>query len=91
MKKPPVFPGIHPVGPCLDRLFHQERIALPRLLACTFAPDGLKAAAIEDNPRHIEARQRDVEYSACWELKRYGCILLAANPYAAKLAEKAAA
>lgn len=94
MKGSPVFPGIHPVGPCLDRLFHQEHIALPRLLACTFAPDGLKAAAIADNPLHVEARQLDLEYSAAWELQRYGAILLPANPYAAMLqpaAQKAAA
>ncbi len=82
MRKSPVLPGIHPVGPCLDRLFWQEHLALPRLLACPFAPAGLKAAAIEENPRDIEALQFDLEYSACWELQRYGCILLAANPYA---------
>jgi hypothetical protein len=85
MRKPPAFLplGIHPVGPCLDRLFHQEHIAIPRLLACTFAPEGLKVSAIEDNPQHIEDRQKDLKYSAAWELQRYGCILLAFNPYSA--------
>lgn len=75
------FPGIHPVKHCLDRLFDKEVMALSRLLACEYAPAGLKQAAIAEHPRDVEARRFDLEYAACWELQRYGCILLGSNPY----------
>ncbi len=81
MKTAPVFPGIHPVGPCLERLHDCEVLALSRLLACRFAPQGLKDAVIAEHPERIEARKFDLEYAACWELQQYGCICLDRNPY----------
>jgi hypothetical protein len=92
----PVFPGIHPVGPCLDRLFDREVMALSRFLAFEAAPfvdattgrtvpapdlAGLKAAIIAEQPERVEARKFDLEFAACWELQTYGAILLDENPY----------
>jgi hypothetical protein len=89
--------GIHPAGPCLDRLFDREVMALSRFLAFAAAPfvdattgravpapdlEGLKAAVIAEQPERVDARKFDLEYAACWELQRYGCICLERNPYA---------
>ena len=81
MKPAPVFPGLRPVGPCLDRLFDREVMAVSRLLACRFASQGLKDAVLAEQPERVEARKFDLEYAACWELQQYGCILLRSNPY----------
>lgn len=85
-----------PVHHNLDRLFHQEFLAIPRLKAFNPSafvdaengrtipvPDmsGLIAAAIADFPANMDARKRDLSSAILYELDRYGCILLAANPY----------
>lgn len=85
-----------PVHHNLARLFHQEFLAIPRLKAFNPAafvdaetgrtipvPDmaGLVSGAIADFPADMDARRRDLSSAILYELDRYGCILLAANPY----------
>lgn len=76
----PIFAGIHPVGPCLERLYWQEVLALPRLMACE-CPEGLKQAAIANQPDNVAARQADLVSAVLWELQRYGAVSLPSNPY----------
>ena len=78
---PKIADGLRPVKACVIRLFEAEFDDLPRLLACPFAPDGLKQAAVESHPFTMAARRADVASAATWELSRYGCILVDANPY----------
>jgi len=70
-----------PVNSNLQRLFDTEVMSLSRLLACPFAPKALKQAAIADHPADVEERRRDLASAVRYELGRYGCILLAENPY----------
>lgn len=85
-----------PVKHNLARLYHQEFLAIPRLKAFNPAafvdattgqtvpvPDmpGLIAAAIAEFPADMDARKADLSSAILYELDRYGCILLAANPY----------
>lgn len=97
-----------PVHHNLERLFHQETVRLPRLKSFNPAafvdaetgrtipvPDmaGLIASAIAENPADMAARKADLSSAILYEMSRYGCILLAANPYSAMLqaSEQAAA
>jgi hypothetical protein len=78
---PKIADGVRPVKACVIRLFEAEFDDLPRLLACPFAPEGLKQAAVESHPQTMAARRADVASAAAWERSRYGCILVDANPY----------
>lgn len=69
-----------PVKHCLARLFDKEVMSLSRLLAC-HCPQGLKDAAIAEHPADMNARKADLSGALLYELDRYGCILLATNPY----------
>ena len=73
--------GLTPVKHCLSRLFDREVMAVSRLLACTFAPKGLKDAVIAEQPERIAARKRDLSKAILFELEQFGCILLESNPY----------
>lgn len=72
---------LQPVRRCLARLFDQEVMALSRLLACDFAPEGLKQAVIADQPARVAERQASLASAIAYELDRYGCVLLQENPY----------
>lgn len=74
-----------PVHHNLERLFEQEFIAIPRLLACD-CPQGLKDAAVKDYPEWLDARKRDLSSAILYEMSRYGCVLLEKNPYEGKRA-----
>lgn len=69
-----------PVHHNLERLFDTEVMSLSRLLACE-CPQGLKDWAIAKHPENMDERKRDLSSAILYELDRYGCILLAANPY----------
>ena len=73
--------GITPVKHCLARLFDREVMALSRLLACKSAPQGLKDAAIAEQPERVQARRNDLSKAVLYELEQFGCILLEKNPY----------
>lgn len=69
------FAGIHPTKYCLARL-KSAPAELEHLLRCTFAPQGLRDAAVVDYPKHVEALTQSVAEAAAWELSRYGCLLI---------------
>lgn len=71
---------LQPVKHCLARLFDKEVMSLSRLLACNCA-QGLKDAAVLEHPADMAARKADLSGAIIYELDRYGCILLASNPY----------
>jgi len=75
--------GIKPVAANLRRLFEAEVTDLPRLLACDFAPEGLKAYAIANQPERVEARKADLISAMNYELNTFGYITLKPeqNPY----------
>jgi len=88
--------ALAPVKHNLERLFEQEFVAIPRLKAfkptalvdaetgrTIPVPDmsGLIAAVTANYPANMDARKRDLSSAILYELDRYGCILLAANPY----------
>jgi len=70
-----------PVHHNLERLFDTEVMSLSRLLACQYAPQGLKDAAVLEHPANVAERKRDLSSAILYELDRYGCILLAKNQY----------
>lgn len=72
---------LQPVQFNLARLYAQEVTDLPRLLACKAASDDHKAAAIAAQPQLIARAAGTLASAIEYELDRYGCILLAVNPY----------
>lgn len=69
-----------PVHHNLDRLFDKEVMSLSRLLACK-CEQGLKDAVVREHPADMAARKADLSGAILYEMDRYGCMLLAKNPY----------